>query len=83
MSDGLVEIRFGQRPDDTAILEPLARSAAAIGAEGEAYQYQAEWYYMHGQLESAVRQLEIALNQPDLDYYRNARLAARLQEYRG
>jgi predicted Zn-dependent protease len=38
---------------------------------------------MHGQLESAVRQLEIALNQPDLDYYRNARLAARLQEYRG
>ena len=71
-----------QRPDDTAILEPLARSAAATGAAGEAYQYQAEWYYLHGQLEAAVRQLEIALNQPDLDYYRNARLAARLQEYR-
>ncbi len=70
------------RPEDTAILEPLARSAAATGAEGEAYQYQAEWYYLHGQLEAAVRQLEIALKQSDLDYYRNARLAARLQEYR-
>lgn len=71
-----------RRPDETAILEPLARSAAAIGAQGEAYQYQAEWYFRHGQLEAAVRQLEIALKQPALDYYQNARLAARLQEYR-
>lgn len=77
----LTELRR-QRPDDTAILEPLARSAAAIGASGEAYQHQAEWYYLHGQLEAAVRQLEIALNEKDLDYYQNARLAARLQEYR-
>jgi predicted Zn-dependent protease len=71
-----------RRPGDVEVLKLAARAAGASGNLGEAYQFQAEYYYLTGQVESAVRQLEIALKEKDLDYYQSARLAARLNEYK-
>jgi len=71
-----------RRPDNVEVLKLAARAAGASGDMGEAYRLQAEYYYLTGQVETAVRQLETALKESRLDYYQSARLAARLNEYK-
>jgi len=66
--------------EDINIYRLLARASAALGENGEANRYQAEYYFAVGQLESAVRQLEIALREPNLSFYESAKLEARLEE---
>ena len=78
----ILEEQLRRRPDHAEVLKLAARAAGASGAMGDAYQYQAEYYYLTGQVEAAVRQLETALRERSLDYYQSARLSARLKEYK-
>ena len=68
-------------PGDINVLKLLARAAGDSGDKSEAHHYLAEYYYLTGQIEAAVRQLEIALRDPDVSYYQRARAAARLNDY--
>lgn len=69
------------RPDDINVLKLLGRAAGDSGDKVEAHQYMAEYYYLTGELEAAVRQLEIALRAPSMTYYQKARATAKLNEY--
>ena len=42
----------------------------------------AEYYYLNGDLTSAVQQLKIALNDKNTSYHHSAKMAARLKEIR-
>jgi len=72
--------RDGQ--EDPAIRALQARAAAGIGREGESHEHLAEHYYAMGDVEAALRQLEIASRSKDLDFYARSRIEARLQEVR-
>lgn len=75
----LVEEQLQGRPDDEQLYRLAARAAGDSGQITLGHQYMAEYYYHSGELESAIRQLEIALKDDTLDYYRSARITARLK----
>jgi predicted Zn-dependent protease len=70
------------RPLDTELYSLLARASADAGQINQGHQYMAEYYYLDGNLQSAVQQLEIALRDKSISYYRSAQMAARLKEIR-
>lgn len=75
----LLEEQLQGRPDDEQLFRLAARAAGDSGQITLGHQYMAEFYYHSGELESAVRQLEIALKDDTLDYYRSASITARLR----
>jgi len=76
----ILEKQLQGRPDDEQLYKLLARAAGEAGKNTLGYQYMAEYYYLSGDLESAVRQLQIALKDDDAsDYYRSARITAKLR----
>jgi predicted Zn-dependent protease len=70
------------RPQDAELYSLLARAAGDAGQVNQGHQYMAEHYYLDGNLESAAQQLEIALRDKSISYYRSAQMAARLKEIR-
>jgi len=75
----LLEAQLQGRPDDEQLYKLLARASGNSGRKTLGHEYMAEHYYHSGEVESAVRQLQIALKDDSLDYYRNARISARLK----
>jgi predicted Zn-dependent protease len=89
-------IEAGRPAEARELLEPVLRShrkdaslqrlfSRAAGASGEttlAHQHLAEYYYLRGDYEAAIRQLEIALQDRSAEYYQSAQMAARLKELR-
>ena len=75
----LLETQLQGRPEDERLYHLAARAAGDAGKTSLAHQYMAEYYYLSGELESAVQQLQIALQDKSIDYYRSARLTARLR----
>ncbi len=69
-----------QRPDDSHIQRLLSDAYGKRGDRFGAHRHLAEHLYLSGQLEPTIRQLEIALRQPDLSFYQSAELEARLSE---
>ena len=58
------------------------RAAAARGRTAEGHEHRAEHYYLLGDLEAAVLQLEIALRDKTIGFYDSSRLESRLQQVR-
>lgn len=75
----LLEAQLQGRPDDEQLYRLLARAAGDAGKNTLGHQYMAEYYYLSGELESAIQQLQIALKDDSNDYYRSARITARLK----
>jgi predicted Zn-dependent protease len=71
-----------RRPLDAELQRMIARAAGDAGRTSEAHGYMAEYYYLNGNLTSAVQQLQIALNDKNIAYHHSARMAARLKEIR-
>jgi beta-barrel assembly-enhancing protease len=71
-----------QRPGSAALYELLEQAALKTGNEAATHRYRAEKYYAEGELEPALRQLEIALRQQKLAYHDAARIQARLDIWR-
>lgn len=74
---GLLRDQAKIRPTDARIYELLARAATAIGQKTEGHEYLAEHYYLLGNLKGALLQLEIALRDKQLDFYKSSRLESR------
>lgn len=58
----------------------LGEAATALGRKADAHEAMAEFYLLRGQTRSAIRQLELALAQPDLDFVQTSRLESRLHD---
>ena len=67
---------------DPALHALYARAAEAAGALAQAHRAQAEVYFLNGQVEAAIGQLERALRLARGDYYEAERIRARLAELR-
>lgn len=67
-------------PEDTNIYARLARAAGDSGDKSQGHHYLAEFHYHSGNLESALQQLQIALKDREMEYYRSAQLSARLKQ---
>jgi predicted Zn-dependent protease len=71
-----------RRPLDAELQKMTARAAGDAGKTSEAHRYMAEYYYLNGNLTSAIQQLETALNNKNISYHHSAKMAARLKEIR-
>jgi predicted Zn-dependent protease len=76
--DKLIKIR----PHDPTIYKLAAVAAGKAGHNSQGHYFLAEHHYLTGDLTSAQRQLEVALNNPSNNYYINAKMAARLKDIR-
>ncbi len=61
-------------------IELTARAASAAGDLGDAYYYMGEYQLTQGNLPLAIKQYEIALGMPHLNYVQRQRISARLKE---
>jgi predicted Zn-dependent protease len=66
------------RTDEPSVYRLLARAAAESGQTGPGHEYLAEYYYLTGDLKSAVLQLEIALDRKGLSFFESSRLESKL-----
>jgi predicted Zn-dependent protease len=60
----------------------LAETQAKLNDPVSSHQSLAEYYYLLGQTHDAIKQLEIALKIPKINFYSISRLEARLQEFK-
>ena len=67
-----------RKPGSTLIYQKLSDAALKAGQKAATHRYRAEKLYAEGDLEPAIRQLEIALRQPGLSYYDASRIQVRL-----
>ena len=68
-------------PLDAALYKMSAEAYARLGNRVESQIALAEHYYLAGQLEAAIEQMKLAMRMPETNFYRSARIAARLQEF--
>jgi predicted Zn-dependent protease len=78
----ILEKLLKRRPLDAELQRMTARAAGDVGKTSEAHRYMAEYYYLNGDITSAIQQLEIALNDKNTSYHHSAGMAARLKEIR-
>ncbi len=60
----------------------LAETQAKLNKPADSHQSLAEHYYLLGQTHDAIKQLEISLKIPKIDFYLTSRLEARLKEFK-
>ena len=65
---------------DAAVYRLLGLAHQRAGRPAASHMALAEFYFWNGDLESAVRQLDIALKEPSIDDYESARAQARREE---
>ena len=70
------------RKDAPSVHTMLSRAAGDLGKQSRSHEHLAEYYYLTGDLQSAILQIEIALKTPGLDFYESSRLESRLAELR-
>lgn len=79
------EILGNQLTSDTKIpklYQLLASTQAKLNKPAYSHQSLAEYYYLLGQTHDAIKQIEIALKVPKIDFYLTTRLEARLKEFK-
>jgi predicted Zn-dependent protease len=69
-----------QRPQDAELFNLMSDAAGKAGEKGETHLYRAEYLYLSGDLEPAIKQLENGLRTPGLTDQAAARLQVRLEE---
>jgi predicted Zn-dependent protease len=67
-----------RRPGNALIYQKMSDAALKSGQRAATHRYRAEKLYAEGDLEPAIRQLEIALRQPGLDYHDASKIQVRL-----
>nr|VFJ44901.1 MAG: Putative Zn-dependent protease, contains TPR repeats [Candidatus Kentron sp. FM]VFJ45306.1 MAG: Putative Zn-dependent protease, contains TPR repeats [Candidatus Kentron sp. FM]VFK05816.1 MAG: Putative Zn-dependent protease, contains TPR repeats [Candidatus Kentron sp. FM] len=78
---GLLDRREEGLIRDSALQKLLARAFSQVGRQAQANAALAEHYYLEGHLNSAIRQLRMALKLPNQDYYQSSRIEARLRQF--
>ena len=64
--------------EEPRLYQLLSRAAGDQDNRVQGHEYLAEYYYLLGDLEAAILQLEIAVKRPELNFYDASRLEARL-----
>jgi len=77
----LLDEQIRLRPQDARLYKLSAQAAGKAGNSNLGHQYLAEYYYLNNALEPAIRQLQIALKDDTISYYRSAQMTARLHEF--
>jgi predicted Zn-dependent protease len=77
-----LERLVARRPDIAPIYQLMADAAGKAGNKAAAMRWRAEYLFRTGDLEPAIRQLELALRQPGLDFHLASRMQVRLGELR-
>jgi beta-barrel assembly-enhancing protease len=73
--------RISTYPNDARLYELEARTYAALGKPQEEHHAQAYAYYLHGDLQGAIQQLELA-KQSGSDYYQLSIIDSELRQFR-
>lgn len=71
-----------RRPDLAPIYQLMADAAGKAGLRAKNFRYRGEYLARTGDLEPAIRQLELALRVPGLDFNLASRIQVRLEELR-
>ncbi|TVQ87187.1 MAG: M48 family peptidase [Chromatiaceae bacterium] len=79
---GALERFVVHRADLPGIYELMADAAHQSGQAAQTHRYRAEYLARTGDLEPAIRQLELALRVPDIDYFLASRIEVRLEQLR-
>ena len=75
-----LERLVAQRPNITPIYQLMADAAGKAGNSAASMRWRAEYLYRTGDLEPAIRQLELALRQPDVAFHEASKIQVRLDE---
>jgi predicted Zn-dependent protease len=78
----MLEAFHRRRPSFAPVYGLLADAAGRSGNKAKTYGYRAEELYYQGDLEPAIRQLELALRVPNVDYHLASKLQVRLDALR-
>ena len=70
------------RREEPGVHALLSRAAGDLGEQSQSHEHLSEYYYLTGDLQSAILQIEIALKSPGLNFYESSRLESRLSEMR-
>lgn len=78
----LLQLHLRRRPNDPQLYAAYAQAAQRAGDRAATYATMAEYHYLNGELLAAIEQLEIGLRNPGLSPNQEARLRARLKQFR-
>ena len=70
------------RPANAMLYEALVQAATKAGDRTTVDRYRAEKLYVEGDLEPAIRHLELALRRPGVPYHEAAQIQVRLDAWR-
>jgi beta-barrel assembly-enhancing protease len=78
-AEPILRVSLKQRPDDPALYKLLSESLAAAGRDAESHQALAEYYYLNGNPNAAITQLQMAGRQAGNNFYLQSSVEARIQ----
>jgi len=78
----LLQPHLPRRPNDPLLYETYAQAAQRAGDMAATHATMAEYHYLNGELLPAIEQLEAGLRNPGLTPNQEARLRARLKQFR-
>ncbi len=78
-AEPIIRAALQERPDDPALYELLSQTAGANGKIPESHQARAEHYYLNGNLNAAIEQLQLASRHAGNNFYLQSSVEARMQ----
>lgn len=78
----VLQTQISQSTKTPEIYRLLAETQAKLNDPASSHLSLAEYYYLLGQTHDAIKQLEIGLKTPNINFYLTSRLEARLKEFK-
>lgn len=78
----ILENQLSTETKTPKLFQLLSKTQAKLNKPAYSHQSLAEYYYLLGQTHDAIKQIEIALKIPKIDFYITSRLEARLIEFK-
>lgn len=78
----ILQTQVSQSTQTPKLYQLLAQTQSKLNQPANSHQALAEYYYLLGQTHDAIKQLEIGLKTPKIDFYLTSRLEARLNEFK-
>lgn len=78
-AEPIIRATLQQRPDDPPLYQALSQATGANGKVAESHQAMAEYYYLNGNPNSAIEQLQLASRYAGNNFYLQSSVEARIQ----
>lgn len=82
LAHNILQTQISHSTKNPKLYRLLAETQAKLNKTASSHQSLAEHYYLLGQTHDAIKQLEIGLKTPKIDFYLISRLEARLTEFK-